>query len=137
MILNSTGKIIVDYWNRLPDRFPNIRIDEVIVMPNHAHGIIAIVGAGLTRSNDKHSAYQGRGDLAPTLGHIIAYFKYGTTKQINVIFNTPGARLWQRNYYDSVIRNESDLLRIREYIINNPILWARDDYYLSPSERLC
>jgi putative transposase len=71
---------------------------------------------------------KGRGDPAPTLGQIMAYFKYGTTKQINLIRNSPGTRFWQRNFYEHVIRNESDLYRIREYIINNPAKWENDAY---------
>jgi len=81
-------------------------------MPNHVHGIINIVGAGFPRPNTRfprpHND-KGRGNRAPTLGQIVAYFKYGSTKQINAIRNTPGIRLWQRNYYDHIIRDEIDL----------------------------
>jgi REP element-mobilizing transposase RayT len=56
----------------------------------------------------------------------MAYFKYGTTKQINIIRNIPGMRLWQRNFYEHIIRNDSDLNRIRQYITNNPANWEND-----------
>ena len=64
--------------------------------------------------------------LVCTLGQIVGYFKYQTTKQINIIQNIPGSRLWQRNYYDHIIRNDEDLNRIRTYIRNNPQQWSID-----------
>jgi hypothetical protein len=63
----------------------------------------------------------------PSLGHIVAYFKYQTTKQINLTRNTPGLPVWQRNYHDRIIRNEKELHEIREYIRNNPLQWDHDD----------
>ena len=79
-----------------------------------------------------HGNHKGRGNPAPTLGQIVAYFKYGTTKQINMIRNTPGARLWQRNYHEHVIRGEEDMGRVREYVVGNPALWKEDEYYFGP-----
>ncbi len=81
------------------------------------------------RKNIRGCIDEGRGNRAPTLSQIIAYFKYGSTKQINQLRNTPGVRLWQRNFYEHIIRNEYDLTRIREYIINNPANWEKDEYY--------
>jgi putative transposase len=100
MVLNEYGKIADKCWNQIPQHFPHAELDECIIMPNHIHGIINItrnVGAGFPRPNND----KGRGNRAPTLGQIIAYFKYGSTKQINVIRNTFGKRLWQRNFYGS------------------------------------
>jgi len=68
----------------------------------------------------------GAGDPAPTIGQIIAYFKYQSTKQINESHNTPGRKIWQRNYYDHIIRNEKSLNKIQEYIRNNPAIWDND-----------
>jgi len=62
----------------------------------------------------------------PTLGQIIAYYKYQTTKQINKIKNTPGNPIWQRNYYEHIIRNEKSLNQIRDYIVSNPLTWSKD-----------
>jgi len=91
-------------------------------MLNHIHGIIILnsetVGAGFPRSNKN----KGHGDHTPTLGKIVAYFKYQTTKRINESQGTPGRKLWQRNYYEHVIRSENELGKIREYIINNPAM---------------
>ncbi|MBL7072454.1 MAG: transposase [Candidatus Omnitrophica bacterium] len=136
MFLSDCGKIVDKCWNEIPEHFPHVELDEHIVMPNHMHGIIVIggenddnnVGAGFPRP-DNETAGKGRGNRAPTLGQIVAYFKYGSTKQINAMRNTPGARLWQRNFYEHVIRNEPDLNRVREYIVYNPAKWEEDEYY--------
>jgi REP-associated tyrosine transposase len=69
----------------------------------------------------------GRGDLA-TLGQIVGFFKYGISKHINLIRNTPGTKLWQRNYYEHIIRNENEYDRITEYIKNNPMKWEFDGF---------
>ena len=139
--------MVDDIWRQIPDHYSGINVDEHIVMPNHMHGII-IVGAGLPRpknetlsrnklnntlpliTNTQNDDYKGRGNRAPTLGQIVAYFKYYSTKQINTIRNTPGSRLWQRNYYEHVIRNEKNLSHAREYIQNNPLNWGMDQYNL-------
>jgi REP element-mobilizing transposase RayT len=65
--------------------------------------------------------------LQRTLGEVFAYFKYQSTKSINQAQGALGCRLWQRNYYEHIIRDEKELQQIREYIINNPIQWAFDD----------
>jgi len=64
--------------------------------------------------------------LRPTLGQIVAYFKYQTTKAINQMRDMPGAPVWQRNYWEHVIRNEAELARIRQYIADNPARWTED-----------
>jgi putative transposase len=60
------------------------------------------------------------------LGQVVAFYKYGSTKKINAITDTPGARVWQRNYYEHIIRDMDELSRIREYIRTNPIRWEMD-----------
>ncbi|MFH0771891.1 MAG: transposase [Candidatus Omnitrophota bacterium] len=128
MILNEYGKIIKDTWLKIPAHFTNVDLDEYIIMSNHIHGIIQIVGARLPRPNeDINDNVIGRGNPAPTLGQIIAYFKYKSTKQINESRSTPGRKIWQRNYYDHVIRNDKSLSNIREYIVNNPLTWGADE----------
>jgi REP element-mobilizing transposase RayT len=104
-------------------RDPNIALDAFVIMPNHVHGVINLVGAGLPRPyNDEIPSPSKQ----PTLGQIIAYYKYQSTKAINVMRLTPGARFWQRGYYEHIIRNDSALSRIREYIVNNPLRWELD-----------
>jgi len=80
------------------------------------------VGAGLPRPPGGAAAQKGA-ETAPvrtTLGQVVAYFKYQTSKKFNVQRGKPGQRVWQRNYYEHIIRNEDDLRRTREYIRNNP-----------------
>lgn len=134
MILNDVGKMADQCWQHLTCRFANIKLDEYIIMPNHIHGIIMIVGAPLVGAQNKLSIRKWAGiKPAPTLGDIIGAFKSLTTN--NYIQNVkqhhwpqfPG-KLWQRNYYEHVVRNDDDLLKIRQYIINNPVNWEKDEY---------
>ena len=127
VILNEQGKIILNCWHNLPNHYNNIATDYFAIMPNHMHMIIA-VGAGLSRLNT------GRENLAPTLGRIVAYFKYITTKQINELQNKGIKKIWQRNYYEHIIRDNSDLTHIREYIANNPGKWQEDEYYVEQTK---
>ncbi len=97
-------------------------------MPNHLHGIINIVGAHCNVPLHNRIEQFGR-STSNSIPTIIKLFKSTTTEQINIISDTPGVRLWQRNYYEHIIRNESELNRIRQYIINNPANWEQDRYY--------
>ncbi len=139
MELNEWGKIMVECWNKISERFPNIELDRFVVMPNHMHGIIHIVGAGSPRPTDyiapnKTVSLAAKTKLgaetAPlqrySLGQMIAFFKYQSTKHINQFRQNPGTPIWQRNYYEHVIRNERSLTEIREYIENNPARWTLD-----------
>lgn len=128
--LNNIGRIVDEIWSKLNKKYKNIEMDEYVIMPNHLHGIIHIVGAGFSRPNkNSDNISKGQENPAPTLGQIIAYFKYETTKQINIIQNNPAIKFWQRNYYEHVIRDDKDLFRIREYISFNPDNWEEDKYY--------
>ena len=132
MVLNDIGWMVKSMWTQLPIYYPNIGIDEYVVMPNHLHGIVAMAGAGLPRplsvkSVFKHFSGAETAPLRiPALGQMVAYFKYQTTKGINIIRSTPGVSVWQRGYYDHIIRSENDLNRVRQYILENPAKWADD-----------
>jgi len=128
MRVNGYGNVVNKCWNEIPIHFSNVEIDESVVMPNHIHGIVTIVNncrGEVTSPTQKGAA------TAPlqkhTLGQIIAYFKYQTVKSINQTHKTPGNRIWQRNYYEHVIRNEADLNEIRQYILDNPVQWDKDE----------
>lgn len=125
MVLNKYGRIVEQSWNELSNHFLNMKIDWFVVMPNHIHGIIALDDDGRGRvplpTGEETSPLQ-----KPILGQIIGYFKYQTTKLINEIRSTPGFRVWQRNYYEHVIRNEEKLNKIRYYIQTNPLKWNLD-----------
>ena len=139
MVLNEVGKIINGFCVKTEHHFQNIIFDSFIIMPNHFHVMIKIVGAGspcpdnmdnidgIENGNGRYG--DGRGDPAPTVGNIVGYFKYQTTKQINVIRESPGQKLWQRNYYEHIIRDENDYNRIYEYIQNNPLQWQLDSLH--------
>jgi REP element-mobilizing transposase RayT len=126
MILNEAGRMVDDEWQYLRIKYPHIKLHEYVIMPNHFHGIVEItdnVGAGSARPENGQFNI-GRANPAPTIGNIIGYFKYQTTKKLNLSF-----RLWQRNYYEHIIRNEQAYENIAGYILNNPYNWKNDDYY--------
>ncbi len=126
MILNEFGKIVYNEWLNTANIRPNIIVDEFIVMPNHLHGILIIVDncrGTLQRAPAMERFGQPTSNSIPT---IIRLFKSACTKQINIIRQSPANPVWQRNYYEHIIRNENELDRIREYIINNPLKWSFD-----------
>jgi REP element-mobilizing transposase RayT len=137
MILNDVGRIVETVWCHLPEQFKNATLDEYVIMPNHFHGIIFLsdsVGATPSaRPDTQMSEKDGRpvgiaptGPLPGSIGAVMAQFKSNVTKRINKFRNNPGCPVWQRNYYERVIRNEDELSRAREYIVNNPMKWELD-----------
>ena len=155
MRLNWTGKQVKREWGRLARRFPNIELDEFIVMPNHVHGIILIVDLGrgtATISEDEDLNGSRRApttansediDLtiprrAPTnreqfgkpvpgsIPTIIRSFKSAVSLRVNRSRYSTGAPVWQRKYFERVVRDQSELERIRAYIHHNPSQWADD-----------
>jgi len=116
-------QIIQRIWNELTNRYPQVRLDEFVIMPNHVHGIIwIIVGAIHESPLQKVQKQKPRSLLSKIIGH----FKMNTAKQINILRATPGIPLWQRNYYEHIIRTEDELNCLREYIRNNPLRWELD-----------
>lgn len=130
MFINAFGKIVENEWIKTPEIRNIIEIDSFVIMPNHFHGIIVINDAGRgvlqyalsTKTNEFKSPSQ-------TIGAVIRGFKSTVTKQINIFRNMQMQSIWQRNYYEHIIRNEDDLLRIREYIIKNQENWENDEEY--------
>jgi REP element-mobilizing transposase RayT len=118
--------VVVDSWLWLATRYSYVSLDEYVLMPNHLHGILIIEnvctgGSGAALSNTKPKS----------LGSLIGAFKTVSTKHINKMRRTPGAKIWQRNYFDRIVRNEEELTRIREYILENPLNWDKDKYHPS------
>ena len=136
MRLNDVGWVVETCWEAIPDHFPHAGLDAYIVMPNHIHGIVLITAAAKTVGAKNLSPLPGasRSQKSPppssfqtptrTLGSIVRGFKTGVTKRVRK--NMDVHHVWQRNYYDHVIRNEADLQRIRQYIADNPARWAED-----------
>jgi REP element-mobilizing transposase RayT len=203
MILNEAGKVIEKEWINLKTRFPNIELHEYVIMPNHFHAILEIVGAtlvvaqnndnsqigqpqGIDQNNDNSQIGQPQGiaqndgnsqigqpkgiaqndgnsqtgqpqgiaqndgnsqigqpqGIAPTdmvknktIGDMVAAFKSKTTVEyirgVKALGWQPfDNKLWQRNYYEHIIRNEQSYHTISEYINNNPVKWADDKFYI-------
>lgn len=133
MVLNDAGRMVKHSWQWLASQYDYVGLDAWVVMPNHLHGII-VIADGDGRGGSRTALIDGDGDgkggsrTAPTkpLGRLIGAFKTVSTKQINEMRQTLGAVIWQRNYYEHIIRDEKSLARIREYIANNPQQWALD-----------
>ncbi len=124
MVLNKIGILVSECWQEIPQHFSNVKLDEFIIMPNHLHGIIVIINRS------------GEACLAPTpipvkskkdtLGSIVGSFKSSVTKQAKKFPLLVKGILWQRGYYEHIIRNDEELKRVREYIATNPIRWYFD-----------
>jgi len=126
MVLNDAGKILADEWIKPGDIRDEIELDAWVVMPNHFHGIVMI------RRGDRPVAPTPTplpGPRPKSIGSLMCGFKSTVTKCINKIRQTPGISVWQGNYYEHIIRNETELDNIRQYIINNPLNWQSDENY--------
>ncbi|MFA6537160.1 MAG: transposase [Patescibacteria group bacterium] len=108
MNLNELGFVAKKCWLDIPKHFSNIKLDAYVIMPNHIHGIFVNVGA-------KH--------LSPRNG-----FKIGVTKWHRNNYQKNGI-IWQKNYYEHIIRDDNALNNIRNYIRNNPLKWQKDDFW--------
>jgi REP element-mobilizing transposase RayT len=139
MQLNQYGSIVAQTYQWLSQRYPYVCLDEWIIMPNHLHGIMVLTDTpcrGDSRTAPTStvpiqniSTSSNHVSKTKLLGRLIAGFKSASTKQINILRNAPGTPIWQRNYYEHIIRNQTALDRIREYIINNPISWKIDQLH--------
>jgi REP element-mobilizing transposase RayT len=143
MVLNEYGKMVQMAWEELPQHYKNVELDEFVIMPNHIHGIIIItdsVGAGLkpaqmtidtNDANNVGSVVRAGLKPAPThgLSEIIRALKAFSARKINEIRNTRGEKLWQRNYWEHIIRNQQSYQRIADYILTNPVKWENDILY--------
>lgn len=145
MHLNGYGEIVQKWWYEIANHFQNVELGAFVIMPNHVHGIIWIIderrGEVLSPRDNPNSdnlnlheyPFTNQGGETPplrkpTLGQIVAYFKYQSTKEMNRIETDKAiTKFWQRNYYEHVIRDEKDLQNKTDYIESNPILWDEDD----------
>ena len=133
---NEYGVIVEREWIKTSAMRLNIELDEFTIMPNHLHGIIIITECKDTMQcrGTMHRAptvEQFGKPTSNTIPAIIRGFKSAVTKQINEMRQTPGVPVWQRNYFEHIIRDEKELHRIREYIVANPANWKNDDYYFN------
>ena len=131
MQLNEAGRIVQNVWDDLPQFYQGLELDAFIVMPNHVHGVVVIRAAvGAIHESPLPSKSSRPTRLADRrrmlLSKIVGRFKMVTSKEINVRRGTPGQPVWQRNYYEHVIRNEASLRGIQQYIVDNPARWEFD-----------
>jgi len=143
MILNDAGKIADECWLEIPKHFPNTVLHEHIVMPNHVHGIVELLQTGSPnvgvqnfeplRSPNELPRNEFQKIIPHSIGSIVRGYKTGVTKWFqnnNVrIENFQPQPIWQRNYYEHIIRDEKSYQRISEYIINNPKNWKEDNFF--------
>lgn len=129
--LSGFGHVVAEEWQRSQAIRKEIRLHEWIVMPNHFHGLLQIVGAHGGASDGSQAASERAHSRAPlrrprSLASMVAGFKAASTKRINELRNAQGSPVWQRNYYEHVVRSEEDFHRIRRYILTNPGRWELD-----------
>jgi REP element-mobilizing transposase RayT len=137
VVLSDAGKMIESVWHELPERYRGVELDAFVVMPNHLHGIVVLVGAG-PRACPENAGRVPPGQpqgVAPTrtisLPHVVHRFKSLTAAKYRQGIRDNRwppfpRRLWQRNYYEHVIRDDEDLDRIRRYVAENALRWKED-----------
>lgn len=131
---NNPDKLIVKWLLELENKFKGVKIDEYIVMPNHIHFIIKRTGDHIGLTGD-HTGSTGDHTGSP-LRDIIGWFKTMTTNEYiagvkDGSFMPFKGRLWQRNYYEHIIRNYDDYINIADYIQNNHLKWEEDKLYIT------
>ena len=133
MQLNAIGDIVVDEWLQTAAIRRETELDEWVVMPNHFHAILFIRSCRGTARRAPTSTCERFGKpVAGSLPTIVRAFKSAVTRRVNERQNTPGAKIWQRNYWEHIIRSETELNGLREYIRNNPARWSLDRLYVAP-----
>jgi REP element-mobilizing transposase RayT len=113
--LNRLGEIVAACWAEIPSHNRGARLDEFVVMPNHVHGVVL-----LDQAEDGQSPVHA-------LSQVIGGFKSASAGRINQVRGTAGAPVWQRGYYERIVRGERALDNIRRYIVSNPALWDADE----------
>jgi REP element-mobilizing transposase RayT len=128
MRLNAYGQIALECWQAILDHCAHVNLDAFVVMPNHVHGILLLVDDA---AKSLHLSTQERfgKPVAGSLPTIVRLYKAAVTRHINELRNTPGAPVWQRNYYEHIIRDQASLDRIRAYIASNPSRWEPDQVH--------
>ena len=139
MVANAFGEAVIACWHAISDHFADVTLDAFILMPNHLHGIVILpqsidsVGArhaSPSPASPSKSAVESSpptGAPARSLGALIGSFKAAMTRRINQNRETPAPPVWQRNYYERIVRNERVLEVTRCYILLNPLHWPHDD----------
>ena len=115
--LTPSGQIVENLILKINQKYPCVKPDKYVIMPNHIHIILQIENGG-------------RGNPSPTISNIIGWLKYSATKQINQMQKSPETNIFQRSFHDHIIRNENDYLKIWNYIDSNPAKWESDCFFV-------
>jgi putative transposase len=146
MVLNDFGKIVISAWFDLPNHYRHAELGAFVIMPNHVHGIILLndnrrggspISGGTNLPDESHAGKESSptkqtrpyDPIKPRHGlpEIVRAFKSFSARRINKLRHTEGIPVWQRNYYEHIIRDERETDRITQYIDSNPLRWADDD----------
>ena len=133
MILNELGMLTSRLWRQIAIKRPNVELDAFVIMPNHLHGIIMIVDDKSTEGcGERKVRHSRRSDtlVSGSLGAIVGQFKRAVSINSKSLDQVPEQPVWQRSYYEHVIRGERSLMEIRKYIVENPARWSDDDLYV-------
>jgi putative transposase len=147
MQTNIYGQIVGECWNEISNHFPHVVLDQWIVMPNHFHGILVFshdaipVGARyISPPQNTETPLTGARYISPlhapsnSLGSVVGKFKAAVTRRINQYRaerGLPAVKVWQRNFYERIIRDEKELSDTQRYIDENPLNWAQDEYSIN------
>jgi REP element-mobilizing transposase RayT len=128
--LSVYGRIVDTIWRRLLDRSDRADLDAWVMMPNHVHAVIVLTGEAVAAGRGGVPRVPEPPRLMPgSLGAVVGSVKSVAARRINMVRRTPGSPVWQRNYYERIVRDATTLARIRTYIAQNPSRWAEDRYY--------
>ena len=118
--LTNYGEISDKWIKKIPEKYNEVSLDNYVIMPNHIHILLSVLK-------------DGRGNPSPTVNAVIGWLKYHTTKEINKFRGTGGEKIFQRSFYDHIVRNNEDYNEIYKYIYENPIRWKYDKLYTEES----
>ncbi|MEX2431192.1 MAG: transposase [Dehalococcoidia bacterium] len=122
---NHLGDIVQACWEDLPAHYPHAALDAFTLMPNHVHGII-VLSVGLGVLDGTRSTREGRASRGHGVPEVLRAFKAFSARRINEARGMEGTSVWQRNYYEHVIRDDAEVQATRQYIADNPLQWALD-----------
>ena len=132
LLLCELGTWAFECWTQIPIHFPNVVLHEFVIMPNHIHGILEIVKAddpSFVETENRTNIDSSLRSPSKTIGSVVRGFKIGVTKWARL--HTEHDVVWQRNYFDHIIRDETAYEKISDYILQNPLKWAEDKFYCS------
>ena len=144
MVENRSARIVRNCWEGLPGHYPRVSLDAFVVMPDHVRGIVVLGNAHRTMVGRDRAARAGlkpaptgwgsstRPEVRHGFPEVVRAFKTFSARRINALCGTPGTAVWQRGYYEHVIRNERALKHIREYIRSNPQNWCKTPEHPNP-----